>query len=158
VEEQMKQRSHLVLLLCAIGFLSIPVFAQPISHLDTMKPNVEKITDPAEKERWLANIDLWTVKMAETGTGSAEDATKMKASLDQMKANVKKISDAKEKERWNMNIHLWEKYMNPTPSNITVMRLSLNELRKNIEGIQDPAEKERWQANYQLWQVAVAKQ
>ena len=38
------------------------------SSFDTMKTNVAKITDPAEKERWQANTAMWQVVLSQGAT------------------------------------------------------------------------------------------
>lgn len=136
----------------AMVFSGTPT-AATMSPLDTMKANVAKVMDPGEKERWNANIDLWTMKLAMKGMPSM-DMTKMKAPMDTMKANVSKITEAGEKERWQMNCDLWEKWMAEKPDTAK-MKESLADFKTKVAGIKDVAEKERWQMNYDLWESAL---
>ena len=63
-----------------------------------------------ERERWEANVAMWTVKMKKTVL-EADDLDIMRKQFATMKANVAKITDAAEKERWDANVAMWEVVM-----------------------------------------------
>jgi hypothetical protein len=66
---------------------------------------VEVLALPADLELLL---DLWQLKLAQTGAIAETDLDKMIRSLDRIKASVAKVTEAGEKERWQANIDLWE--------------------------------------------------
>jgi hypothetical protein len=73
----------------------------------TMKANVAKITDAAEKERWDANVAMWEVVMAAPGKVAKPGRDAMVKALDTIKANLAKIRVAAERERWDANREMW---------------------------------------------------
>ena len=91
------------------GRLDQADLAKMQASLDTMKANVARLTgaaETAEKERWLANCELWQRALLQTGRPA--DIDTMKASLARMKTNVATITDATEKTRWQANHNLWQ--------------------------------------------------
>lgn len=129
------------------------------ASLDVMKGNVSKITEAGEKDRWQPNIDLWQIKLAQTGALAKADLYKMAALLDRIKANVAKITDAGEKERWQANVDLWQVLIAQkgvlAKVDVEKLKSPLGKMKANVAKITEAGEKERWQANRELWQVLI---
>lgn len=129
--------------------------------LDKIKANVAKVVDPAEKGRWMSNIDLWVAKLAQKDKPTADETAKMKGSLSLMSSNVAKITEANEKERWQENLDLWSALVDLTdkasPAEAEKMKASLDLMNANVAQIKETAEKERWQFNVELWTTALSK-
>ena len=123
--------------------------------MDKMKANVTKVSDPAEKERWAANIDLWKMKMALKKEPVPADFAKMQVVLDNIKTNTEKITEPAEKERWQANTDLWQNFISQSPTETAKMKESLDSLKANIANVTDAPEKERWQSNNDLWDLAI---
>jgi len=79
--------------------------------LEQMQANVSQITQPAEKERWNANLAMWKVVFAKPGKLAAADVEALRSSLKTIRANVNPIAVSAEKERWAANIRLWQAFI-----------------------------------------------
>jgi len=128
-------------------------------HYDVMTTNVAAIAEPGEKERWIANTDLWEIKLAEAGTIAEAELDKMTESLDRIKTNVAKVTDAAEKERWEANVQLWQMLIGQkgvfAKGDADKLKDPFERMKANVAGIAVAAEKERWQANRDMWQVLI---
>ena len=112
----------------------------------------------AERERWEANVAMWTVKMKKTVL-EADDLDIMRKPFATMKANVAKITDAAEKERWDANVAMWEVVM-AAPGKVAkpgrdAMVKALDTIKANLAKIRVAAERERWDANREMWTVTL---
>lgn len=129
------------------------------SSFDTMAANVAQITEPAEKQRWQANTDLWRMRLGEPGTLNAAELSKMKPLLDTMTANVSKVTEPGEKVRWQANCDLWQLELassNPmSKTDLDRAKASLAHMKTNVAAIKAGAEKARWQANLDLWTARI---
>jgi hypothetical protein len=78
------------------------------SLVAAISENVGKVNDPAEKERWQADIDLWRILLASDGIIAKTSVGSATVLVEKIKANIAKIFDPFEKERWQANRDLWE--------------------------------------------------
>jgi hypothetical protein len=79
--------------------------------LERMQTNVSQITQPAEKERWNANLSMWKVVFAKPGKLAVADVGALQSSLQTMRGNVQAIVNPAEKERWTANVRLWQAFV-----------------------------------------------
>jgi hypothetical protein len=89
------------------------------ARLDLMESNVARISVPAEKERWNANLSMWKIVFAKPGSLPAADVQLLESSLQTIRGNVAKVASRAERERWQANIRLWQMFVH--------MRLSQSE-------------------------------
>jgi len=129
------------------------------ASLEAIKANVAKVTEAGEKERWQANIDLWQLKVAQTGVITKTDLDKMTSSLDGIKANGGKVTEAHEKERWEANNRLWHVLIGQKgvtgKGDAEKLKAPFEKMKTNIAKIKEAGEKERWEANRDMWQVVI---
>jgi len=121
-----------------------------------MKANVAKIVDPAEKERWQANVDAWQIEIAQTGAITKAKNDKLAASLRKIRRNVARVADPAEKERWQANIGLWQLLISHkgllAKSDLATAKAFVETISNNVAKVTEPGEKERWTANRDMWQ------
>ena len=161
----MTRRSLLIALLLVTPIAvagQTPPPAGPPAALKTpfaaMQANLNRVPNAAERERWEANVTLWSVKMKKNQL-DADDIDIMKKAFGAMKANVAKVTDAAEKERWDANIAMWEVLM-AAPGKVAKagrdqMLKSLDVIKANLAKIRVAAERERWDANREMWTVTL---
>jgi len=128
---------------------------------EVMKANASAIRNMAEKERWMANVDLWEIALAPSGAVDAKDRARMDALLERIRINVARIRSAPEKARWETNIQMWQALIagNGLLSKTEAAKLGpmLDSLKANIADISIASEHERWQANRELWEGVLAR-
>lgn len=142
---------RLAILTLALPFVA---FAQPDhkADLEAMKANVAKNVFAPEKERWEANITLWTLRIDGGGTIAKGDMTKAEAAFAKMQGNIAKLINPSEKERWMANRDLWQTTLGiggvaSSPSQL------LSVMTHNVATITEPEEKERWTLNLNFWKA-----
>ena len=113
---------------------------------DVMKANVAKITEAGEKERWQANLDLWQLKLAQTGAVAKTELDKMAVALDRIKANVAKVTEAGEKRRWQANLDLWQVVIAqkgvPAKGDVEKLKAPFEKMKANVAKVTAAGEKE----------------
>lgn len=128
---------------------------------EVMKANVSAIRNMAEKDRWMANVDLWEIALARPGAVDAKDRARMDALLERIRINVARIRNAPEKARWDTNIQMWQALIegDGVLSKADAAKLSpmFESLKANITDISIAGEHERWQANRELWEGVLAR-
>ncbi|MDE3152659.1 MAG: hypothetical protein KGL93_10480 [Gemmatimonadota bacterium] len=128
---------------------------------EVMQANVAEIKNYAEKERWMANVDLWKLALAQPARYSEEDSTRMEALLERIRYNVARIRNTPEKDRWETNIRLWRVLIDArgavTKAVAARIQPDIQALATNIAGIDITAEHERWQANRELWETVASR-
>jgi hypothetical protein len=129
------------------------------ASVDQISANIANVTEPTEKERWQANVQMWSRMVAHLGSTTKVDIDQMTADLNAIKANVARITDADERERWQANVDLWqavlalkEKALRDDVDKIDALRIAMH---ANVRKLPVSAEKERWTANQLLWQSMV---
>lgn len=104
----MRMRNLAAMLLLALpGAAAAQQAPATRSPLEVMKASLDTVRNAAEKERWNANIQLWTIALAHPGPIAKKDLTRMSTQFDRMTSNVSKIRVAAEKERWDANVEMW---------------------------------------------------
>ncbi len=136
-----------------------PAGEQP--PFEVMQANVARIRNTAEKDRWMANVDLWKIALAQPGPVAAEDRSRMDALLQRIRYNVARIRNAPEKQRWETNIALWRVLIEGngvlSKADVATLTPQLETMKANVADISVAAEHERWQANRELWEVVLAR-
>ena len=129
--------------------------------VERIKTNVAKITEPTEKDRWEANLELWQLKSGLTAAATKADLDRMKVLVDRISANVARITTPAEKERWQANLDMWKivsKYADKLPKDdVAKVKASFERMKTNVARIPNPQERERWEANRDLWREHLAK-
>src|SRR4026207_1927267 len=74
--------------------------------------NIAKVTAPAERDRWQANVELWTVATRVKLDFRAGDDIKLRGPFERMKLNVAAITEPGEQARWTANRDLWQVMVN----------------------------------------------
>ena len=124
-----------------------------------MKSNVGKITAAGEKERWQANVDEWSVVVAEGGKPAKADLDKISAALATIKSNVGKLAAGAERERWQANVDLWQLYVTCEGAfakpDVAAANAAFEKMKANVAKISEASEKERWIANRDLWRATI---
>lgn len=157
----MWMRRFLPALLLALPALALAQQPATPSPLETMKANARSIVNAAERERWNANVRLWTIELAQPGPVANKDLAKMSQLLEQMRLNVGKIRVTTEKERWDANVEMWRVLIEhrgvlASPAAATLAPVFAR-MKANVAEIAQPAERERWMANCDLWQSVMAR-
>lgn len=126
-----------------------------------IKTNVAQITEPTEKDRWQANLELWQLATGLTGPATKADLDRMKLLVDRIFANTARITDPAEKGRWQANVDMWKivsTYAGQVPKeDLAKAKASFARMKANVATITAAKEKERWQANRDLWRAQLAK-
>ena len=121
----------------------------------TVQANVALIAYKPEKERWQANVDLWSFQLKNVAKIDSADFRKMEIPFATMQANVAKLIEPREKERWVLNHDLWQLAMGisgiPAEGLAPTMRSIFARLQVNVGRISEAEEKERWTANTVIW-------
>ena len=154
-----------------LGFaLAVPAFAgaqaagngadaEMKAAYETIQVNVAQIAFKPEKERWQANIDLWSFQLKNVVKIDSADFRMMETPFATMQANVAKLIEPREKERWVLNHDLWQLAMGisgiPAEGLAPTMRSMYGKMRANVDRISEPEEKERWTANVALWKALI---
>jgi hypothetical protein len=149
----------LISLVCVQG-LSAQLPAKMQTLQDQMKANVAQIPASAEKDRWLANTDLWQFMINYQGNPPIWQLGLLKSHFHEMQANVAGINEPEEKERWLSNMYLWEVTIrhlegDPNPRFFGQLRGYFARMQTNVARIVEPSEKERWQVNVDVWKIMI---
>ena len=140
----------------AIMVLALPfVAAAQADHkaeLEAMKANVAKNVLAPEKQRWEANITLWTLRLDGGGTIAKGDMAKAEAAFAVMQGNIAKLINPSEKERWMVNRDLWQTTLG-IGGVASAPKALVAAMSGNVSAITEPEEKERWTLNLKFWKA-----
>ncbi len=132
-----------------------PVTAEMKDAFATIEKNVEQIAFKPEKERWTANVELWRIRLANTGKLNKDEFKTMEPLFTTMEDNVSHLLEPQEKERWVSNHAMWQIAMNMSglapDAEAAKADFTMTVMQANVARIPGGEEKERWAANVVLW-------